>query len=222
MNLIQLETFLAVARTQSFTHAAPAVHLTQSAVSRQIQELEKSLGVQLFERLTGRVSLTTAGRALMEEVPRLLRQVQNVRLRLADISEGEAGEIRIGASVSAANTFLPQVLARFRQLNPSVTLSLLPGRTGPLIEKIRNNEVDVAVIGSEVSESDLETCYRVRDELVLVASPTHPLVRKSTVPVAQLTGVEFIFREPGSDSRALVEKWLGEHGVEVRKLMDLW
>jgi DNA-binding transcriptional LysR family regulator len=222
MTLVQLETFLAVAGTESFTKAGPQVHLSQSAVSRQIQDLEKSLGVQLFERFGGRVLLTTAGRLLMKEAPRLLRQVENVRQRLWDIAQGTSGDIRVGVTISVANTFLPQVLARYRHANRSVNLSLLLSHTQTLLEKLRLNEIDVAVVGSKVEQADLEVCFRIHDELVLVAAPNHPLVDKKSLGPKQLEGVEFIAREPGSDSRALVEKWLVKHGVEVKTLMALW
>src|SRR5579871_2623849 len=221
MILAQIETFLAVARTESFTKAGPQVHRSQSAVSRQIQDLEKMLGVQLFERFGGRVHLTAAGRMLMGDAPRLLRQVENMRQRLRDIAEGTSGEIRIGVTVSVANTFLPQVLATFRRANPSVNLSLLPSQTQTLLEKLRGNEIDVAVVGSMVDQADLELCFQVQDELVLVAAPGHPLLDKKLLRPEQLDGVEFIFREPGSDSRALVEKWLDKHAVKVKTLMAL-
>jgi DNA-binding transcriptional LysR family regulator len=222
MTLVQIETFLAVARTESFTKAAALVHLSQSAVSRQIQDLEKSLGVQLFERFGGRVFLTTAGRILLEDAPRLLRQVENVRQRLRDIAQGTSGDIRVGVTISVANTFLPQVLARFRRTNRSVNLSVLPSHSQALLEKLRLNEIDVAVVGSKVDQADLEVCFRIHDELVLVAAPNHPLMDKTPLGPEQLDGVEFISREPGSDSRALVEKWLEKHGVEVKTLMALW
>jgi DNA-binding transcriptional LysR family regulator len=222
MNLEQLETFLAVARTESFTKAGPLVHRTQSAVSRQIQELERSVGVPLFERLGKRVLLTDAGRTLFCDAPKLLQQAETLRERLRDIGEGISGELRIGATISAANTFIPDVLARFRRRHPSVSLSLLPGQTRSLANKLRHNELDVAVLGSEVTEPGLTTSHRIADELVLVASPDHPLATKKTVHPKELEGMDFIFREPGSDSRSLVEKWLAQRGVVVKTLMALW
>jgi DNA-binding transcriptional LysR family regulator len=222
MNLVHLETFLAVARTESFTRAGAIVHLSQSAVSRQIQELEKALAVQLFERFGGRVLLTTAGRLLLDEAARLFRQIENVKQRLRDIGEGASGDIRLGVTLSVANTFLPRVLARFRRGNRSANLSLLPGHTPVLLEKLRQNEVDAAVVGSEVDQPDLDVCYRIQDELVLVAAPGHPLVSKKPLRPEQLDGVEFIFREPGSDSRAQVTRWLEQHCVAVKTLMALW
>jgi DNA-binding transcriptional LysR family regulator len=222
MNLAHLETFLAVVRTGSFTEAGHSVHRTQSAVSRQIKELEKTLGVPVFERFGGRVSLTPAGRILADEVPRLLRHVENMKGRLDDLNEGGVGQVRIGATLSVANTFLPRVLARFRRRFPSVGLQLSPGRTLALIEKLRANELDIAITGPDAEQPDLEVTLRVKDHLVVVAPPDHPLVQVASLRPGQLDGAEFIFREPGADSRSLMEDWFEKHGVKVKNLMDLW
>jgi DNA-binding transcriptional LysR family regulator len=114
------------------------------------------------------------------------------------------------------------VLARFRRLFPSVGLQLSPGRTPALIEKLRANELDIAITGPDADQPDLEVSLRVRDYLVVVAPPDHPLVRTASLRPDQLDGAEFIFREPGADSRGLLEDWLETHGVKVKNLMDLW
>jgi DNA-binding transcriptional LysR family regulator len=222
MNLSQLETFVAVARTESFTKTASLVCRTQSAVSRQIQDLERSLGVLLFERIGRKVSLTPAGRILLDQAPGLLQQAQDLKERLRDFNEGVGGELRIGGTISAASTFLPEVLAKFRRAYPSVSLSLQPGHTQVLIEKLRSNDLDVAVLGCEARESDLKTCAIISDEIELVAASDHPLTRKESVSPHELDGMEFMFREPGSDSRRVTKQWLELNQVEVKVLMDLW
>jgi len=222
MNLDQLETFLAVARSGSFTKAGPLVHRTQSAVSRQIQELERTLSVALFDRLGKQVLLTDAGRTLLDNAPQLLRQAESLRERLRDIGQGLSGQLRLGATVSAANTFMPDVMARFRRRYPTVGLSLMPGQSGGLTDKLRRNEIDIGILGSEAAEPDLTICHRITDELVLVAAPDCPLVRRKSVKPKELDGADFILREPGSDSRRLVDAWLVEHRVTVKTLLDLW
>lgn len=222
VNLSQLETFVAVARTESFTKAASLVSRTQSAVSRQMQDLERSLGVLLFERIGRKASLTAEGRILLDQAPRLLQQAQDLKERLRDLSQGVEGELRIGGTISAASTFLPRILTRFRHAYPAVSLSLQPEHTQVLIEKLRSNDLDVAVLGCEAKESDLKTCALISDEIVLVAASDHPLTRKQSVEPHELDGMEFMFREPGSDSRHVTMQWLARNQVEVKILMDLW
>lgn len=222
MNFDQLETFLAVARSESFTKAAPLVYLSQSAVSRQIQELERSLGVPLFERLGKQVSLTDAGRMLLDDAPQLLQQAKDVKERLGDVGEGISGELRIGATVTAANTFIPDVLAQFRRRHPAVKLSLMPGPSEILTRRLRRNEIDVAVLGSPVDEDDLTACLRIPDQIVMLASPDHPLTKKRSVKPSQLNGIDFVLRESSSDSRVLVERWFETEQVRIEMLMDVW
>ncbi|MBI5249524.1 MAG: LysR family transcriptional regulator [Desulfomonile tiedjei] len=222
VNLLQLETFVAVARTESFTKTASLVCRTQSAVSRQIQDLERTLGVLLFERIGRKVSLTEAGRILFDQAPRLLQQAKDLKERLRDLSQGVGGELRIGGTISAASTFLPQILAKFRRTHPSVKLSLQPGHTQVLIEKLRSNDLDAAVLGREVKEPDLKTCSLISDEIVLIAASDNPLARKQAVEPHELNGMEFMFRESGSDSRDVIKQWFDKHGVEVKTFMELW
>lgn len=222
VNLNLLETFLIVARTESFTRSASVVGRSQSAVSRQIQDLETTLGVRLFDRLAGKVSLTAPGRTLLREAPQILQQMRNIRERLSDFGQEVVGDLRIGATVSAASTFLPQVLADFRRSNPLVKLSLQPGHTETLVDKLRRNEVDVAILGAEVDQCDLKEHYVIRDEMVLASAPDHPLADRESVRPEELNGEEFMFREPGSDSRSVVMDWLGQHRVEVNTLLELW
>lgn len=222
MNLTQLETFLAVVRAESFTKAAVRVGLSQSAVSRQIQDLERSLGAPLFERFGRTVSLTAGGRVLLSEAPRFLQEAQNIRERLLDVDRGVGGEVRIGATISASNTFIPRVLMRFRRRQPAVNVTLRPGQTKALEGRLHRNEIDLAVLGSEVSDPDLKTCFTIPDEIVLIASHRHALAGKKVVKPRQLDGLPFILREPGSDTRAVAERWLDHHNVKPKSVMDLW
>ena len=197
MNLAQLDTFLAVARTGSFTKAAELVHLTQSAVSRQMQDLEESLGVRLFERLGRTITLTPQGSILVEQGTRLLQDVKNVKDRLRDLDEEISGDLRVGASVTAANTFLPAALSAYRRRYPGVNLSLQPGHSMSLWARIRSNDLDVAITGPVEEQPDLDSCLALEDELVLVSAPDHFLAKRESLQPAELNGVSFISRDEG-------------------------
>jgi DNA-binding transcriptional LysR family regulator len=142
--------------------------------------------------------------------------------RLRDFSQKVEGELRIGGTISAASTFLPRILAKFRHAYPEVSLNLQPGHTQTLIEKLRRNDLDVAVLGCEARESDLRTCAVISDEIVLVAASEHLLTKRESVEPDELNGMEFMFREPGSDCRNVTMQWLANNRVEVKTLMDLW
>src|SRR5687767_8652205 len=118
LDLDLLRSFLAVVRTGSFTKAAAEVHLTQSAVSRQMRDLERSLGTALFERFGRGVYLTSAGQALVAHAERILLQASDTLQAIEEIEEGVTGELRLGATITAANYFLPEILAAYRKKHP--------------------------------------------------------------------------------------------------------
>ena len=221
MNLYQLETFLAVIRCGSFTKAAEEVHLTQSAVSRQIQDLEKSFGVALFERLGRSISLTPAGEILSREAKKLLREAANLRERLHDHGGGSERRLRIGGTVSATNTFLPPVLAGMRCRTPDLELSLRPGYNSMLVAMLRDNELDVAVLGGTTEANDLVTESVVDDELVIVGAADHPLAEQGPVEAPQLHRQEMIARPRGAHSQTLAETWFGAHEIAPKPILEL-
>jgi DNA-binding transcriptional LysR family regulator len=221
MNLQHLETFLAAAREGSFTAAGEIVHLSQSAVSRQIQDLERELGVRLFERLGRRIALTAAGSELARRAPRLLQEAQNLGERLRDFSDDTAGELRVGGTITAMNSFLPTLVARLQQQEPTMALGLEPGYSAGLVSKLRANELDVAVLGGEVDGPDLVVECRVADEVVLVAAPAHSLVTGGPVPVTSLDGEDLVARPANADTQRLADAWFGAHDVRPSKILDL-
>ena len=221
MNLAQLETFLAVVRTGSFTKAADVVHLTQSAVSRQVQDLEESLGVRLFERLGRTITLTPNGSILVGEATRLLREARNLKDKLIDSDGKIAGALRVGGTVTAANTFLPKILSKYRRTYPGVNLSLRPGQSSALLAAIRSNELDVAITGPTEDQADITTWATVEDELVLVGAPDHFLARRGQLEPRDLKGVSFISRDIGSVTQALVDAWFQNHKVSVETVLAI-
>lgn len=222
LNFQHLRTFSALARIGSFSRAGEQVGLSQPAVSRHIRALEDRMGVRLFERIGRRAVLTSAGRALQARVDALMRGARELPRVLKDLSEGLQGDLRIGASITAANAFLPALLGRYRQRHPGVELALQPGSSARLIESLRRGELDVAFTASDRLPSDVTTLAEIPDEIVLFATPGHELCRRRQLKPANLSGCDFIQREPASETRRVVTRWFETEGVRVRSLMDVW
>ena len=220
--LEHLRTFLAVVRTGSLTRAADEVFLTQSALSRQIKELESCLDATLFERLGRGLELTATGRALIPEAERLLLQSDEVERLVQEVETGDAGELRIGATVSAANYILPTTLAAFHKANPRVRLLLRPGTSAKQLRMIRRNELDVAMIDAALEAPELEVLCTLRDDIVAVAPPDHPLTTKPRITPSDLESEEWILRESTSDTRGQLDQWTASKGIALPILMDMW
>lgn len=222
VDLSSLRMFLAIVRTKGFTQAASEVHLSQSAVSRRVKQMETALGTRLFERLRGRVHLTAAGQVLVREAEQILLHADDARQRLLDIESGASGELRVGATVTAANYLFPGLLARYRRRHPGIRLVLRPSSTEKLLAMIRRNELDVAAVGDTLPPENVRTWGFIRDQLVIAAPPDHPLAGRRNVSPERLSREDFILRDPTSGTRRMLEEWARSTGVSLRILMDVW
>jgi len=187
-----------------------------------MKELEASLGSVLFERFGRGVHLTSTGRALVPEAERLLLQAEEVHRLVREIEGGESGEVRVGATVSAANYILPEILAAFRRENPRVRLLLQPATSRKLLAFIRHNSLDLAVVDSAPQDVGLRTWGTIRDDIVVVVHPGHPLIGRRKVPLKTIAQQDWILREMASDTRGHIEDWARRKGIVLNVLMDMW
>src|SRR6266540_1097747 len=178
MDLPQLEMFLAVAEEGSFTRAGERLHVSQSAVSRQIGLLERELGGRLFHRDGRRPSLTHAGELLAATASSLSRQLADVAEQISDVHGLRRGRLRLAGGMSICMYILPRMLKRYRTLHPDVDLRVTSGTSEDILRKLRSHEVDLALLTLPVLEKDLEVVPVLKEEMVVVAAPGHPLVAR--------------------------------------------
>ncbi len=186
MDLRQLNYFIAVAETRHLGRAAERLHLSQPPLTRQIQQLEAELGVQLFRRTPRGMELTQAG----EE---LLRDAQNIRTLVAQAAEraqraglGQAGRLDVGVYGSAMFGLVPQVLSAFRARHPDVELVLHYAQTPAQLPALRQGRVHLVFERMLPEESDVEVELVAREPLLLGLSDGHPLAAQETVDVSAL------------------------------------
>lgn len=221
-NLRQLRTFLAVAHSGSFTKGAERVRLTQSAVSRQMKDLEHSVGARLFERFGRAAQLTNAGKALLPQVEKILFQAEDAGRLIQELNDGTAGELTVGATITAANYLLPDILAAHRHEYPKVRLVLRPAASAKLLNQVYRNELDLALVGHVPAHPDLRIWGTIKDEIVMVSSPRHPLAGSRRVSAGKMADQDLILRESASDTRRIVEQWAVASGVQLQILMEMW
>src|SRR5437667_4213760 len=215
-----LRTFLSLAESGNFSATGKQVALSQSAVSRHIAALEGSLGLRLFERLGRRAVLTSAGRALRGRLETLIREAESLPRLLADLAQGVQGEVRIGASITAANALLPPLLGEYRQRYPAVTLALRPSNSTAVVEALQRGGIDLAIVTSDMLPQEAKVLAEIADEVLLVAPRNHPFADRRMKP-GDLATCDFIQREANSDTRALVTHWFRTQGVHPRNIMEV-
>ncbi len=212
MDLNDLQSFLAVARHRSFTQAARDLHLTQPAVSRQMQKLEREVGAVLVDRRADGLALTPAGehlRRFAEEVAsghsRLLRQI-------TDSPPEINGELRIAASTIPGEFLVPAYLARFMVRFPKVLPEVFITDSAQVVEELREGRWDIGFVGTRLPGKGLRYETVAEDEVMLAVPAAHPFSKRNDVALEELGGQPFIEREGGSGTLRTVRTMLAKQG----------
>jgi DNA-binding transcriptional LysR family regulator len=196
MQLELLAVLQAVARHGSITRAAVALGYTQSAVSRQIAVLETEVGARLFDRRPRGVALTVEGECLLAHAEAIVDRMAVARQDLDALGGLGGGRLRIGAFPTAVAALVPRALSAFRDAHPSVTVSLVEGRTPALLERLVSGDADVAVVSAppgDPIDTGRFALHHLLDERLLVAVPRdHPLAARRTVRLAELADDPFV------------------------------
>lgn len=201
MELRHLRYFVAVAEELHFTRAAKRLHMEQPPLSQQIRALESELGVSLLRRSKRHVALTAAGERFLVDARRILHETQQATEDAKRAARGELGELRIAFSSSLPFTsLLPQVLRRYRQAHPRVTLNLREMFTIDQLEALQRGQIDIGLVRFRGTEptSDLDLRQISQDPLRLVVNAADPLAKRESVALAELKSYDFIAYPPGT------------------------
>ncbi len=220
VTLRQMKVFESVARNLSYTRAASELFLSQPAVSMQVRQLERQLGVPLFERLGKRIHLTEAGREVYQYSRSIAQQLEEMETFLADLKGLSSGKLRISVA-STANYFVPNLLASFHQLHPGVTVSLDVTNRESLLRQLSDNTVDLVIMGQPPAGLDVAAQAFMENPLIVVAQPGHPLAREKKIPLVRLQEETFLVREPGSGTRMAMERFFAERGIHLKTGMEV-
>ena len=220
-SLRQLQVFEAIARLGSFTRAAEELFLAQPTVSTQIKRLTEAVEAPLFEQVGRGVQLTEAGEALLGAARQIFDSLDRVEMKVADLKGLKQGYLRLGV-ITIAKYFAPGVLGAFCQKYPGVEVSLEVTNREHLLERLGRHEDDLYILGQiPRSVVDLEIIPFAPNPLHVLAHRKHPLAKAEAIPLERLTEEYFISREPGSGTRATVERMFAEKGLKPKVRMEL-
>jgi DNA-binding transcriptional LysR family regulator len=219
MNLHHLAIFHETARTGSISACAERLHISQPAVSRQLQEFERRIGVVLFERLPRGMRLTQPGEVLRDYSVRLFEIARAAEAAVKELSDARQGNLSFGASNTIGTYILPSLLARFQRCHPAVEISLFVGNTEQVSQGVADLRFMLGFIEGPLHVPALRVDRFFEDEIVPVASPDHPLSGRKRLMPADLSGQPVLMREPGSGTRELIERRLQRHGIRPGKIM---
>lgn len=220
LDMGMLRAFYQVARLRSFSRAADVLHRSQPAVSRQVQALEAALDLSLLATRRPQVTLNDAGRALYGYAERVLRLCGEAVQAMDELRTLAHGRVVLAASTTPGGYILPVMLARFARLHPGIEVALAVAPSTEVARRVGVGDADLGVLSAAVAGADFFVQPFMRDELVLVAAPSHPLAGRRAA-AADLAAQTLLLREEGSGSRAAVEAYLQESGLTFARHLSV-
>jgi DNA-binding transcriptional LysR family regulator len=221
MDLTLFRSLLAVAEHGAITDAALALGVSQSALSRRIDQLEEALGASLFERVGRGVALTAIGRIAVDEGKLLVQRYERLKSRIHEHLRLDAGVVRIGGGATAVGFLLPGAIAAFRKQHPGVVFQVKEAGSREIETAVGSEELELGIVTRPTRTRELEERLLARDRIVLVASKDHALARRERVDTRALNGQNLVGFEAGSAVRWLIDAALREAQVEVNVVMEL-
>lgn len=205
MELRQLYYFVRVAKKEHVTQAAEELHVAQSAVSRQIHQLEEELGVKLFVQKGRNLQLTPVGTLFLKRAEVILADLERAVIEIHEFLDPEKGEIRLGFPHSLGISLIPQVVAAFRKLHPNVKFRFKQGMYPSLIRDLVKGDIDLAFISPFPKEHE-QVCGEVllTEELYAILPPGHPLSNETEIKLNQLQDETFVLFSEGYSLRPIV------------------
>ncbi|MDM0033767.1 LysR family transcriptional regulator [Variovorax sp. J22P271] len=222
VTLRQLRAFAEVARQGGFTIAARRLHLTQSATSLLVRDLESQLGVQLIDRTTRRISITDAGNEFLVSAERILADVERAVSDAQDLMLKRRGHITIATTPLLAGTFLPSVIAEFQALHPAVSVRLADLPVDQIVRMVQNGDVDMGFGVFPNADADLQRLPMLRHSLGVMVPADWPLAkRRRNLTWADLAGQPMISMSQASGFRTLIDPFLHEAGVAFKPRFEV-
>ncbi|SFD61938.1 DNA-binding transcriptional regulator, LysR family [Paenibacillus catalpae] len=218
LNFHQLHIFYTVAERGSFSAAAQSLHMTQPAVTMQVQSLEDYFGTKLLQRSTKRIDLTEAGRALMPYARRSIELIRDTDQAMSAFTKQLKGRLQLGASLTIGEYILPRLLGPFGQSFPEISISMKVMNTAQIMDEIMNHQLTFGLIEAPVNHPDMQMEAVMSDELRLIVPKDHPLSKRPTVMLDEVVEYPFVLREQGSGTRLVMEEQLKRKNIDPADL----
>ncbi|RWR07523.1 LysR family transcriptional regulator [Siminovitchia fortis] len=215
MELRQIQYFIEVAHREHMTEAAEALHVAQSAVSRQIVNLEAELGVDLFIREGRNIRLTHIGKMFLEKMETAMDLIHEAKREIEEQLDPERGTVRIGFPSSLAASLLPTVISAFRKGHPFVNIQLHQDSYRHLVEQVVIGDIDLALLGP-VPKNDARVTSEILfvENLVALLYAKHPLASRKSLQLDELRNDPFILSPKGYILQNIVENACRQYGFE--------
>jgi DNA-binding transcriptional LysR family regulator len=220
MDLRQLEIIRAIAEAGSFTGAGERLHVSQSAISRQILLLEEELNEAVFLRVGRRIRITPAGEALLQLSHRVFQDLKDTVSLISDSRQALRGPVRLVGGMTVSLYVFPALLREFQRVHPLSEIKIWAGATDRCLAAIRAGTADCGLLTLPIDVPDLVTIPAMEEELLVVTSPNHPLARKKRIVAQDLRGQHFVLFESGSNTRRALDEFFLREQIDPKIVME--
>ncbi len=216
MDDFRISVFLSVAKNLSFTKSTSELMISQPAISRHINEIERQYGVRLFMRKNNRIYLTSEGELFLEYAQKLALIYRELRVQITSLGGNTTGQLAIGASTTAAQYILPSIISEFKGNHPSIEISLVSGNSEYVEGLVESGHVDLGIVEGKSHKKEFRYRPLLRDELVVIKSSTGD--GDAEISVGDLKTIPLVVRERGSGTLEVIEKSLEAVDISLSDL----
>jgi len=219
-SLNSLIVFHEVAKHKSFSKAAEELFISQPAVTKHIKELERKIGMGLIQRRRGGFSLTEGGKILFKHTHKISSHLMEIENLLENLKKDYQGILKIGTTESYSKGLMPKLLSGFQASCPFMKIALDVGNSEEIEKSLLVYKSDLVLIAVTKKTSRFESIPFLKEELVLIVSPNHPLVKRKTVSLKELERYPMIIRAKGSTTRRIILQAFKEAGIHPSLLIE--
>ncbi|MEY9867490.1 DNA-binding transcriptional LysR family regulator [Peribacillus sp. B2I2] len=212
-----LKVFVTVIEQKNFSRAGDILNLSQPGVSLHIRNLENELGTKLIYRSPKQVQITEPGKILYRHAKQMLNHYETAIREINDFNNVVSGTMKIGASFTIGEYYLPKVLAEYAAQYPLVDIQIIILNSNEVIQGIRSNKLDIGLIEGETDYKDIDVSPFMNDEMIVVVPPVHPLSQMDIIEGSLLQNQTWVLREQGSGTRAYSDKLLSSLELNIKK-----
>jgi DNA-binding transcriptional LysR family regulator len=218
LNFHQLHIFYTVAERGSFSSAAQTLHMTQPAVTMQVQSLEEYFGTKLFIRSTKKVELSEAGSALLPFARSSIELIKETDITMSKFTHMLQGRLALGASLTFGEYILPRIIGPFGKEYPNISVQMKVINTAQILEEILHHQLTFGLVEASIHHPDVHTEAILNDELKLIIPKDHPLLELETITLEKTMEYPFVLREQGSGTRQVMEEELIKKQIDPKSM----
>ena len=213
--------FISVAENLSFSKAAGELNISQPAVTRHIKELEERYHTNLFERKGNKIYLTKTGEKVYNAFKQIAQQYRELDFEVGQMHNSISGEFKIGASSTISQYLIPKVIASFHKRYPKIKIFLMNGNSFEMEKLLIDNQIDLALVENQSSQSGIRYKNFLDDELIVVTGGNSVYSKRETISKEDLSLFPIVLREQGSGTLEVIKEAFSKQGIDFETINTL-